>query len=142
MRLLPLIVLFVACSPTGEGVQPDKKQAAERHNPPESQRFKAEPIDLAQAHFYAHEPEQQTTRETLELDEFKVSISTAPGTVRTRIDAVIRNPSDRQKQARIRLPIPEDAAVVNPRHTSRTQWQQWRKALELLIAQPEMIGHP
>lgn len=63
-------------------------------------------------HFYSHNVSKPRERQRLELDEFHVSIETSPGTIRTRIDAIIRNPSKSQRQARIRVPIPANAAVT------------------------------
>tara|TARA_R110002073_G_scaffold334897_1_gene525486 strand:+ start:35347 stop:37791 length:2445 start_codon:yes stop_codon:yes gene_type:complete len=70
------------------------------------------PVDLQAAYFYAHSIDSAAKREPLGLDEFNVTISTSLGTIRTRIDAVIRNPSKEQRQARIRVPIPSNAAVT------------------------------
>lgn len=110
MRFSPILLLCVACSisSTQEAAESvDGGMQTRALVGPES----AVPQYVA-GHFYSHDVSRPFERERLELDEFHVSIETSPGTIRTRIDAIIRNPSKAQRQARIRVPIPANAAVT------------------------------
>jgi hypothetical protein len=116
MRILPFFLFCLACSVTSSSSAPNASEgpedASRTSRSLSSQVLQPEPIDLRDAHFYAHQALDTRSRDALALDDFEVSITTAPGTLRTRIDAVIRNPSRGQKQARIRIPIPHNASVT------------------------------
>lgn len=106
MRFSPILLLCVACS-----ISPTR-EAAESVDGGMETRAVAAPAKYVTGHFYSHDVSRPSKRERLELEEFHVSIETSPGTIRTRIDAIIRNPLKAQRQARIRVPIPANAAVT------------------------------
>jgi hypothetical protein len=112
MRILPIVLFSVACSVTSPNNSTQAVDSTVETDLPRLQEQELEPRNLDSAHFYSHDPQRAEARDPLALDEFNVSIATAPGTLRTRIDVVIRNPSKAQKQARIRVPIPSNAAVT------------------------------
>lgn len=110
MRFSPILLLCVACSisPTREAAQSGDGGMETRASVVASESV----VPKQTGHFYSHNVSKPRERQRLELDEFHVSIETSPGTIRTRIDAIIRNPSKSQRQARIRVPIPANAAVT------------------------------